>query len=82
MNYYHVRNSVNDNNNNGKGFLSFEEKFLHNDWNLMQFGCFVSTFQINSHLRSANFSLSEEEKKLSKAENVRGLAKELIDNEE
>ena len=61
-NYYYGRHTGDDKNNNRKGFLSLEEVFLSNGWNLRQFGHVVSTCQPNSHVGNATFSLSEEEK--------------------
>ena len=41
--YYYGMHALYDDKNNRQGYLSFEEEFISNDWNLKQFGCVTST---------------------------------------
>ena len=61
-NYHCDRNTVDNNNNDRQGWLSFEETFLPNDWNLRQFGHVLSTCQTKLHLGKDIFAPLEEEK--------------------
>ena len=78
--YYYGRLAVDDNNNNRQGCLSLEEVFVPKEWEMRQFGFVLAlvqtnTFLVFNHLRAKN-GLVE----LSKAEFVRELCQEMIEN--
>ena len=80
--YYYGRHAVDDNNNNRQGCLSFEEVFVPKDWEMRQFGFVVALIQTNAFLL---FNYARTQKgldELSKAEFLRDLCKEMIENED
>ncbi len=80
--YYHGRHAVDDNNNNRQGCLSFEEAFGKKDWEMRQFGFIVALCQTNAYLAYNYFRDGDGDgtEKLSKAQFVRELADEMINN--
>ena len=79
--YYYGRHAVDDNNNNRQGCLSFEESYCGKRWDLRQFGFIIALAQVNAML-SYNYFKRKDKEKVSKAEFVRMLARDLIYNRE
>ena len=73
---------VDDNNNNRQGCLGFEEVFVPKGWEMRQFGFIVALCQANAFLLWNYQKVKEGKEELTKAEFVRDLAKELIENED
>jgi hypothetical protein len=79
--YYFGRHSVDDNNNNRQGRLSFEETFTPHRWDLRQFGFIVALTQVNSMLAYNFFICLRQHKEIvSKGEFTRSIAEALIYN--
>lgn len=72
---------MDDNNNNRQGCLSFEDVFVPKQWELRQFGFIVALCQTKAFLAYNYFTRSSSNSELTKAEFVRALAKELVENE-
>ncbi len=81
--YYFGRHSVDDNNNNRQGRLSFEETFTPARWDLCQFGFMIGLVQVNAMLAYNFFNRHALNLAAStKAEFTQSLAKDLLYNEE
>ena len=80
--YYYGRHAVDDNNNNRQGCLSFEDIFVPKTWELRQLGFIIALVQTNTYLfynyARSNSGLEE----VCKAEFVRELCKEMMENED
>ena len=80
--YYFGRHAVDDNNNNRQGCLSLEDVFVPKEWEMRQFGFIVALVQTNAFLLY-NFSRSQNGlQEVPKAQFVRELCKEMIENDE
>ena len=79
--YYSGRHAVDDNNNNRQGCLSLEEVFVPKAWEMRQFGFIIALCQTNAFVLYNYFRAKKNLNEVSKAEFVRGLCNELINNE-
>ncbi len=81
--YYYGRHSVDDNNNNRQGRLSFEETFRPDRWDLRQAGFIFALCQVNGMLAYNFFNRNRSNKSLhSKGEFTQKLSQSLIFNDD
>ena len=79
--YYYGRHAVDDNNNNRQGCLGFEDVFQPKGWEMRQLGFIIALSQTNAFLAWNYYKMKDGDKELSKADFVRDLAQEMIEND-